>query len=118
MSQCLIVGWAPGDDPNFLGTAAENSAPIWLTGGHRSPRQHHAFDVCIDDGGNGGPNTDPITGRTYDRTITGITPLQPAKGLQRRQWVAGQDETGMQLWVCDATNGTDAIDHRRLGRGP
>ncbi len=34
MSQSLIVGWAPGDDPTFIGTATENTAPIWLTGGH------------------------------------------------------------------------------------
>ena len=34
MSQWLIVGWAPGDDPTFQGTQAENTAPIWLTGGH------------------------------------------------------------------------------------
>ena len=56
MSQYVIAGWAPGDDPSFLGTAAENTAPIWLTGGHPtgSATPTATYNICIDDGGNGG----------------------------------------------------------------
>ena len=56
MSQYLIVGWAPGDDPTFLGTAAENTAPIWLTGGHPtgSAMSDGSYNICMDYGGDGG----------------------------------------------------------------
>lgn len=117
MSQWLIVGWAPGDDPTFLGAAAENSAPIWLTGGHPtgSSTPTATFNVCIDDGGNGGGTTDPITGRTYDRQITGIAPRSQQKVYNGGSPVAGQDQTAMQIWVCD---GSDAIITAAWGEDP
>ena len=117
MSQWLIVGWAPGDDPTFLGTAAENTAPIWLTGGHPtgSSTPTDPFNVCIDDGGNGGSITDPISGRTYDRKITGMAPRSQQKVYNGGTAVDGQDQTAMQLWVCD---GTDAILTAAWGEDP
>jgi uncharacterized repeat protein (TIGR01451 family) len=115
MSQYLIVGWAPGADPN-IPNSDEDSAPIWLTGGHTTnPASTTAFTVCIDEGGNGGANTDPITGRTYDRTIT-VTPFQQQIVYDTRVGVYG--ETGMQLWACDATNGTDAVITAAWGEDP
>lgn len=115
MSPYLLVGWAPGSDPNISGST-EDSAPIWLTGGHTTNlASTTAFTVCIDEGGNGGLNTDPITGRTYDRTIT-VTPFRQQIVYDNRAGVYG--ETGMQLWVCDATNGTDAVITAAWGEDP
>lgn len=114
MSPALIVGWAPGGDPAIPST--EDSAPIWLTGGHTAnPASITAFTVCIDEGGNGGANTDPITGNTYDRTIT-VTPFRQQIVYDNRAGVYG--ESGMKIWVCDATNGADAVITAAWGEDP
>ena len=119
MSQYVIAGWAPGDDPSFLGTAAENTAPIWLTGGHPtgSATPTATYNICIDDGGNGGALYDSVVQRYYDRTITGITPRQQVKVYYNNAQVAGQDQTGTQIWVC-GPSGTDAIITAAWGADP
>lgn len=115
MSQHLIVGWAPGSDPN-IPNSNEDTAPIWLTGGHTAtPASTTPFTVCIDEGGDGGANLDPNTGRYYDRTIT-VTPFQQQIVYDQRSGVYG--ETGMQLWVCDAVNGVDAVITAAWGEDP
>jgi len=112
MSQYLVVGWAPGHDPN-IPTATQNSAPVWLTGGHTTnPASTTAFQVCVDYNGNGGPTTDPITGRTYDTTVS-VTPFG-----QTILYDPDGEQTGMQLWVCDVTSGTDAVITAAWGEDP
>lgn len=112
MSQHLIVGWAPGADPNIPGTT-EDSAPIWLTGGHTAnPASTTPFTVCIDEGGDGGGTLDPNTGRYYDRSIS-VTPFDQELVYDTRTGYYG--ETGMQLWVCD---GSDAVITAAWGSDP
>ena len=111
LSPYLIVGWAPGWDPAV--TAGTNTAPVWLTGGHTTnPASNVAFTVCVDYNGDGGPNTDPVTGRTYNTTVT-LTPFE-----QEIIYDTDGDQTGMQLWVCDATNGGDAVITAAWGSDP
>ena len=80
MSQWLIVGWAPGDDPTFLGTAPENTAPIWLTGGHpigapaSTPSTSASTTAAT---AARSPTWSPA--RTYDRKITGMAPRTQLK---------------------------------------
>jgi len=135
MSQYLIVGWAPGDDPTFLGTNTQNTAPIWLTGGHpkNSPTPGAAFDICVDFNGDGGVATDPITNKAYDRKITGIAPRSLVKIYKNvvvppdagPSGTAGDDQTGTQIWVCgptietrDTVLDTDAIITAAWGEDP
>ena len=118
LSQALIAGWAPGDDPTYQGTAPENTAPIWLTGGHPNSTSNTTYDICIDDGGNGTPSTctlDPNTQRYYDRKITGIAPRTQQKIYNGGAAVAGQDQSGMQIWVCD---GSDTLITAAWGEDP
>ena len=106
MSQWLIVGNAPGDDPTFQGTAIENTAPIWMTGGHPtgSSTPSATFDICVDYNGDGGATQDPVTSRYYDRKVTGIAPLTQMKIYKGKvvppdtgQGTAGEDQTGTQI---------------------
>ena len=115
LSQILIVGWAPGDDPTFLGTNLENTAPIWLTGGHpkNSLTPTATYDLCVDYNGNGGATYDPAVRKWYDSKITGLAPLEPVKVYKDKtippgtgQGTAGDDQTGTQIWVCGPTTGT------------
>ena len=115
MSSYLIVGWAPGWDPNITSTnpTTDDTAPIWLTGGHTTtPTSTTAFTVCIDYNGDGGPSTDPITGRTYNTTVS-LTPFQ-----QQLLYDPDGNQTAMQIWVCDATNGSDAVITAAWGEDP
>ena len=114
MSKYLIVGWAPGDDPTFQGSLAENTAPIWLTGGHPqgSAIPDASFTVCVDYNGDGGPTLDPISGRFYNAS-TSVAPLSLLKIYKDKlvppgtgSGTAGEDQTGTQIWVCD---GSDAV---------
>lgn len=135
MSQFLIVGWAPGDDPTYRGTAPENTAPIWLTGGHpkNSLTPNDSFDICIDFNGDGGANTDPITSKPYDRRIANIAPRYLVKIYKDvvvppdagPSGTAGDDQTGTQIWVCgptietrDTVLDTDAIITAAWGEDP
>ncbi len=122
MSQWLIVGWAPGDDPTYDGTAPEISAPIWLTGGHpsASATPNDAYDVCIDDGGNGGSSQISLTGKTYDRKISGIAP-RAIENLQRRQRgrrAGPERHADLGLRTGEWRAEQRCHYHRRLGRGP
>lgn len=133
MSQYLIVGWAPGDDPTFQGGNTENTAPIWLTGGHPAATPaalgptpmpngpQDSFTVCVDYNGDGGPNTDPITGRQYDAS-TSVAPRSQLKIYKNKlvppgtgAGTAGDDQTGTQIWVCD---GSDAVITAAWGGDP
>ncbi len=115
LSQALTVGWAPGDDPTYQGTAPENTAPIWLTGGHPNSTSNTTFDICIDDGGNGGSLTDPYSGKSYGRKITGIAPRTQQKIYTGGAAVAGQDQSGTQIWICD---GGDTLITAAWGEDP
>lgn len=116
LSQWLIVGWAPGDDPTYSGSAPENTAPIWLTGGHPTGAadQTSNYDICIDYNGDcpsGSPCTqDPVTGKYYDRKVTGLAPRAQYKIYKNKvvppdtgQGTTGDDQTGTQIWVCGPT---------------
>ncbi len=133
MSQYLIVGWAPGDDPTFQGTATENTAPIWLTGGHPSGSSMPTgtYDICVDYNGDGGATLDGLTGRYYDRQVTGIAPLTQIKIYKNKvvppdagNGTAGDDQTGTQIWVCGPLTpgpgdlATDAIITAAWGADP
>lgn len=110
LSPYLIVGWAPGWDPAV--TSGTDTAPIWLTGGRSSdPSNLTPFTVCIDYNGDGGPNTDSISGRTYNTTLT-LTPNE-----QEIVYDPDGNQTGMQLWVCDAA-AADAVLTATWGADP
>ncbi len=130
MSQWLIAGWAPGDDPTSDATA-ENTAPIWLTGAHPigSSTPSATFDICVDYNGDctsGTCTLDPISGRYYDRQVTGIAPLTQMRIYKdvciSYRWytligTAGEDQTGTSIWVCGPT-GTDALITAAWGEDP
>jgi subtilisin-like proprotein convertase family protein len=112
MSQFLIVGWAPGDDPTFLGSGVENTAPIWLTGGHPmgATDQTSTYDICVDYNGDGGATQDPLSGKYYDRKVTGLAPRAQYKIYKNKvvppdtgHGTAGDNQTGTQIWVCGPT---------------
>lgn len=129
MSQWVIVGWAPGDDPTFQGSAAENTAPIWLTGGHPagSSTPSATYDMCVDYNGDctsGSCTLDSVSGRYYDRKVTGIAPLTQMKIYKNKvvppdtgQGTAGDDQTGTSIWVCGPT-GSDAFITGAWGGDP
>jgi subtilisin-like proprotein convertase family protein/uncharacterized protein (DUF2141 family) len=133
LSQFLIVGWAPGDDPTYRGTAPENTAPIWFTGGHPtgSTSPSATFDICIDYNGDGGATLDAVTGKYYNRKITGVAPRAQLKIYKNivappdsPPGTAGDDQTGTQIWVCGPTTpgpgdlATDAIITAAWGEDP
>lgn len=136
MSQWVIVGWAPGDDPTFQGTLVENTAPIWLTGAHPagSATPSAAFDICVDYNGDctsGTCTLDPISGRYYDRKVTGIAPLTQVKIYKNKivppdtgSGTANDDQTGTSIWVCGPVSGakdetiSDAVITAAWGADP
>jgi uncharacterized repeat protein (TIGR01451 family) len=117
LSEWLIVGWAPGDDPIYTGSAPENTAPIWLTGGHPTGAadQTSTYDICVDYNGDCTSSTctqDPVTGKYYDRKVTGLAPRAQYKIYKGKvvppdtgYGTAGDDQTGTQIWVCGPQTG-------------
>lgn len=117
VSPWLMVGYAPGMDPEYTGTEPDqNSAPVWVIGGHvNNFNDTTAFTVCVDyDGDNVAGTQDPITLKYYDTTYT-LTTLQ-----EQMIYDPDGDQTGMQIWVCgyDPAVGSDVVLTGAWGEDP
>ena len=75
MGNVVQVGFAEGDDPSTdlddtsVPDQGENAAPIWLIADNLIDPSDTSYQVCVDVSGDGGPNTDPNTGLTFDFTF-------------------------------------------------
>ncbi|GHA12145.1 hypothetical protein GCM10008090_22520 [Arenicella chitinivorans] len=99
----------------------ENGSPVWLIADNPSDPSDTQIDVCVDVRGNGGVNTDPNTGRTYDYLVT-LDRLDSARlydgGRDTPNDVPAHidgDQSGMLAFVCD---GSDAILAAAWGQDP
>ena len=126
MGNIVQVGFAEGDDPSrddeyINGGVGENGSPIWLVADNLVDTSDTQFEICVDVQGNGGPNTDPNTGLTYDFTFT-LDRLESVRvydgGVDTPNDVPAHiddDQSGMQIFVCD---GSDAILAAAWGQDP
>jgi hypothetical protein len=109
-SQITMVGFAPGADPNTLGTNLENSSPIWITADYPSGSTSSGdITICIDHDGDGGAFIDG-NGISYDEFFD-LGELDLAKVYDPDD----NDQTGTRIWVCD---GSDAILAGAYGQDP
>ncbi len=127
MGNIVQVGYAEGDDPSTDddlvadGGIGENAAPVWLIADNIVDTSDTQFEICVDVSGDGGPNTDPNTGLTFDYTFT-LNRLDSARlydgGLNTPNAVPAHidgDQSGMLAFVCD---GSDAILAAAWGQAP
>jgi len=124
MGNIVQVGYAEGDDPSTdldIGSGGENAAPVWLVADNLVDTSDTQFQICVDVSGDGGPNTDPNTGFTYDYQFT-LNRLESARlydgGRDTPNNVAAHidgDQSGMLAFVCD---GSDAILAAAWGQDP
>ncbi len=124
MGNIVQVGYAEGDDPStdlLIGSGGENGAPVWLIADNIVDTTDTEFQICVDVRGDGGPNTDPNTGSTYDYDFT-INRLESVRlydgGVNTPNAVAAHidgDQSGMLAFVCD---GSDAILAAAWGQAP
>lgn len=134
MGNIIQVGFAEGDDPSSddliddgdglgpdTGGIGENGAPVWLIADNPSDPTDAQIQICVDVRGDGGPNTDPNTGFTYDYTFA-LDRLDSARlydgGRDTPNDVAAHidgDQSGMLAFVCD---GSDAILAAAWGQAP
>jgi len=99
----------------------ENAAPVWLIADNPNDPSDTQFEICVDVSGDGGPNTDPNTGRTFDYQFT-LDRLDSARlydgGRDTPNDVPAHidgDQSGMLAFVCD---GSDAILAAAWGQDP
>lgn len=127
MGNIVQVGFAEGDDPSTdlaIGAtpvSGQNAAPIWLVADNLIDTSDVEYEICVDVQGDGGPNTDPNTGLTYDFTFT-LDRLDSARvydgGRDTPNAIPAHiddDQSGMQIFVCD---GSDAILAAAWGQDP
>lgn len=105
----------------FIPEYSENGSPVWLIADNPSNPADTQIDVCVDVRGDGGVNTDPNTGRTYDYQIT-LDRLDSARlydgGRDTPNNVPAHiddDQSGMLAFVCD---GSQAILAAAWGQDP
>ena len=105
----------------FIPEFSENGSPVWLIADNPSNLADTQIDVCVDVRGDGGVNTDPNTGRTYDYRIT-LDRLDSARlydgGRDTPNSVPAHiddDQSGMLAFVCD---GSQAILAAAWGQDP
>jgi len=120
MGNIVQVGYAEGDDPTTT-TPTENGSPVWLIADNLVDANDTEFQICVDVSGDGGPNTDPNTGFTYDYEFT-LARLDSARlydgGRDTPNNVPANidgDQSGMLAFVCD---GSDAILAAAWGQAP
>lgn len=134
MGNIIQVGFAEGDDPSRddliddgdgigpdTGAEGENGAPVWLIADNPSDPSDTQIQICVDVRGDGGPNTDPNTGFTFDYTFA-LDRLDSARlydgGRDTPNTVPAHidgDQGGMRAFVCD---GSDAILAAAWGQAP
>ena len=126
MGNIIQVGFAEGDDPTSdldYDSGGENGAPVWLIADNLKDTDNNQtqIQICVDVRGDGGPNTDPNTGFTYDYTFT-LDRLDSARlydgGRDTPNDVPAHidgDQSGMLAFVCD---GSDAILAAAWGQAP
>ncbi len=100
LSQQIITGWAPGQDPTKPET--ENGSPVWVTAAYpASSSSTGPVTICIDYDGNGqGAFTDSF-GRQYDVTET-LDVLEAYQAFD-----PDGDQTSMLIYICNSTS--DAV---------
>lgn len=126
MGNIIQVGFAEGDDPSVdavypAAGIGENASPVWLIADNPNDPTDAQIEICVDVSGDGGPNTDPNTGRTYDYTFT-LDRLDSARlydgGRDTPNATPAHidgDQSGMLAFVCD---GSDAILAAAWGQDP
>ena len=100
LSQQVITGWAPGQDPTKSET--ENGSPVWVTAAYpASSSSTGPITICIDYDGNGqGAFTDSF-GRQYDVSET-LDVLESYQAFD-----PDGDQTSMLIYICNSTS--DAV---------
>lgn len=97
LNQQVIVGWAPGHDPNY--SSSENSAPVWVTVSSAKGNSLIASaKVCVDYDGDGTGSFTDSYGRGYDAE------LNLAALVSQKVYDPDGDQTNMLLYVCDGSN--------------
>ena len=91
LTQQILVGWGPGQDPTQL-PLTQNGSPVWIT-----PVGGDNVLVCVDYNGDGGSETD-LYGNTYDVDYT-LDQL-----ASQTLYDPDGDQTGMVVYVCDSTS--------------
>jgi len=127
MGDIVQVGYAEGDDPSrddlypANGGIGENGAPVWIIADNPNDPADTQYEICVDVRGDGGVNTDPNSGRTYDYTFT-LDRLDSARlydgGRDTPNNVPAHidgDQSGMLAFVCD---GSDTILAAAWGQAP
>jgi uncharacterized repeat protein (TIGR01451 family) len=97
LNQQVVVGWAPGHDPNFI--SSENSAPVWATiSSSSSGSLSNTAKVCVDYNGDGIGSLTDSYGRGYDAAFN-LAPL-----VSQKIYDPDGNQTNMLLYVCDGSN--------------
>jgi uncharacterized repeat protein (TIGR01451 family) len=97
LNQQVIVGWAPGHDPNY--SSSENSAPVWATvSSANGSSLVQSAKVCVDYDGDGVGSLTDSYGRSYDVALN-LAPL-----VSQKVYDPDGDQTNMLLYVCDGSN--------------
>lgn len=104
LSTQILVGTGIGRDPDSTVNPTENGSPVWITAAKTgNGNANGGIDICVDFNGDGGPLTDPRTGRTYDTSVN-LEVFETA-----RVFDPDGDQTGMLLFVCD-DNANDQLE--------
>ncbi len=97
LNQQVIVGWAPGHDPNY--NSSENSAPVWVSVSNaQGSSLNTSAKVCVDFDGDGTGSFTDSYGRGYDTELN-LAPL-----VSQKVYDPDGDQTNMLLFVCDGSN--------------
>lgn len=106
-----LIGWGAGRDPDSQVAPDENGNPVWVMG-VLPEGETGSVEICVDyNGDNTGPNQDS-NGFFYDEKLV----LQPLANA--RVFDPDGDQTGMLLYICDASVGTGARLVAAWGQDP
>jgi len=103
MGDTIRVGFAPGNNPDVdNGVDPLNASPIWVVADVPGSDATQNIQICVDAGGNGGPNQDPFTSLFFDYSLV-VQPLDSSRLYNQGLVQAnnGQDQTGMLAFACD-----------------